>query len=145
MSIELKESGFREWHDHLDGIPSVGVETARLDECTAYYHDQGFRGLFGNPGFGFEQDNLDFLARTKNAKWLWFWDIGLKNIDAIYELSTNSNTLASIPNGLALISPASPCIADCDQSLDQSRINGLSESTSIRVSPLALQTQSQNL
>lgn len=87
MAIELKESGFREWHDQLDGVPSVGVETDRLEECIDHYHEQGFRGLFGSPNFGFAQDNLDFLEHTKNAKWLWFWNVSLNNIDAIYELS----------------------------------------------------------
>lgn len=87
MSIELKPSGFREWHDHIDRVPAVGMESHRIDECLAHYHQHGFRGLFGNPSFGFLQDNLDFLARAANARWLWFWDISLKNIDAIYELS----------------------------------------------------------
>jgi hypothetical protein len=62
------------------------VESARVEECIAYYHRGGFRGLFGTPEYGFDQDNLDFLRRTTNAKWLWFWDVSLKNIDAIYEL-----------------------------------------------------------
>ncbi len=31
MSIELKESGFREWHDNLNGIPALGVEEALID------------------------------------------------------------------------------------------------------------------
>jgi hypothetical protein len=87
MSIKRESSGFYEWHDHVKGVPGLGVETARIDECVAYYHEQGFRGLFGHEGFGFRQANLDFLARTNNAKWLWFWDVSLKNIDPIYELS----------------------------------------------------------
>ncbi len=87
MSIELREFGFREWHDHVDGVPAVGVESVRIDECLAHYRQQGFRGLFGNPSFGFTQDNLDFLANATNAKWLWFWDVSLRNIDPIYELT----------------------------------------------------------
>lgn len=87
MSIELKESGFREWHDLVDGEPGVGVETDRIDECLSHYHRHGCRGLFGHPSFGFTQDNLDFLARATNAKWLWFWDISLRNVDPIYELN----------------------------------------------------------
>lgn len=87
MSIQRESSGFYEWHDHVKGVPGLGIETARVDECVAYYHAHGFRGLFGHEGFGFQQDNLDFLARTTNAKWLWFWDVSLKNIDPIYELS----------------------------------------------------------
>jgi len=87
MSIKRESSGFYEWHDHVKGVPGLGIETDRVDECVAYYHAHGFRGLFGHEGFGFQQDNLDFLARTTNAKWLWFWDVSLKNIDPIYELS----------------------------------------------------------
>lgn len=87
MSIELSESGFYEWHDYLHRVPGLGVDSKRLDECVAYYHEHGFGGLFGHPTFGFTQDNLDFLTRTKSVKWLWFWDIALRNIDALYELT----------------------------------------------------------
>ncbi|MCA9267260.1 MAG: hypothetical protein KDA41_02260 [Planctomycetales bacterium] len=87
MGIELRPSGFREWHDHVRGIPAVGVETDRIDDCLAHYRQQGFRGLFGSPSFGFKQDNLDFLAGATNAKWLWFWDVSLRNIDPIYDLT----------------------------------------------------------
>ncbi len=87
MSIELKESGFYEWHDNLGKGPGVGVESHRIDECLAHYHRHGFRGLFGHPSFGFTQDNLDFLAHATNARWLWFWDISLRNVDPIYELT----------------------------------------------------------
>lgn len=87
MSIELRESGFREWNDHFDGQPGVGVETNRIEECLAHYHRHGFLGLFGHPSYGFTQDNLDFLSLATNAKWLWFWDVLLRNIDPIYELT----------------------------------------------------------
>ena len=87
MSIELEASGFYEWHDHMKGMPGLGVETDRIDECVAYYHKKGFRGLFGHPGFGFLQEDLDFLTRTANARWLWFPEVALKNIDPLYELS----------------------------------------------------------
>lgn len=87
MSIELKESGFYEWHDNWEKVPAVGVESQRVDECLAHYHRHGFRGLFGHPSFGFTQDNLDFLAHATNARWLWFCDIALRNADPIYELT----------------------------------------------------------
>lgn len=86
MSIELKDSGFYEWQDNIEGVPAMGVETDRIDECLAHYHRQGYRGLFGHPSFGFTQDNLDFLSRATNAKWLWFFDISLRNVEPIYEL-----------------------------------------------------------
>jgi len=85
MSIELKESGFYEWGEPPKG--SLGVDTERIEECIEYYHKRGFRGLFGHQRFGFQQDHLDFLAETRNAQFLWFWDISLKQINAIYELT----------------------------------------------------------
>lgn len=96
MSIEKKASGFYEWHSSLNGAPGLGVESGRIDECVAYYLEQGFGGLFGSPCFGFKEDNLDFLARTKDVKWLWFWDISLRNIDGLYEL-TNLDSVGVHP------------------------------------------------
>ncbi len=87
MPIELTASGFREWRDRDPDLPGVGIETARLDDCIDYYHRGKFRGVFGTPSYGFDQDNLDFLARVKNARWIWFWDVSLKNVEALYELS----------------------------------------------------------
>lgn len=98
MSIELRESGFREWHDHIEGVPAVGVESDRIDECLTHYQRHGFQGLFGCPWFGFKQDNLDFLAGATNAKWLWFWDISLRNVDSIYDL-TDLEYLGINPKG----------------------------------------------
>ncbi len=86
MSIQRDASGFLEWHDRLIEFPSVGIETARLGECLVYYHEKRFEGLFGCPSFGFQQDNLDFLSEVPNCKRLWFWDVELHSIDAIYSL-----------------------------------------------------------
>ncbi|MFT5527836.1 MAG: hypothetical protein ACI9G1_004989 [Pirellulaceae bacterium] len=87
MSIREQENGFYEWHDQPNVIPSLGFQSARMAECIAHYHTAGFRGLFGNPHFGFEQDNLDFLREVKNATYVWLWDIELTDIDAIYDLT----------------------------------------------------------
>ncbi|MBN1910566.1 MAG: hypothetical protein JW818_12550 [Pirellulales bacterium] len=87
MSIEKNKSGFYEWHDPPEGIPSIGIQTSRCKKCIAYYHEKGFRGLFGNPHFGFRQDNLDFLTETTNAKLVWFFQINIKNVEALYELT----------------------------------------------------------
>jgi len=91
MSIELRESGFREWRDYVKGVPGLGVDSDRIDECVAYYREHEFGGLFGNPSFGFNQDNLDFLTKTTSVKWLWFWDVALRDIDALYELKELSD------------------------------------------------------
>lgn len=94
MSIELKPSGFYEWGEPPDG--SLGIDSDRIEECLAHYHKQGFRGFFGTETFGFRQDNLDFLSHATNASYLWFWNVSLKNIDAVYELS-NLETMGINP------------------------------------------------
>lgn len=86
MIVQEESTGFHVWRDHTRNAPGLGVSSDRLEDCLAYYKSGGFRGLFGHPSFGFQQDNLDFLAQAQDAQWLWFWDINLKNIDAIYEL-----------------------------------------------------------
>jgi hypothetical protein len=85
MSIKLETSGFYEWDEKPKAM--LGVDTARLDECIEYYHAGGFCGWFGHSRFGFNQDNLDFLSRTADAKRLWFWDVALRNIDGVYALA----------------------------------------------------------
>lgn len=88
-SIERKASGFYEWDADrkLQQPHAVGVESARVEECIAHYDQIGAKGLFGNPTFGFQETTLDFLRLAKSKPtWLWFWDVALKNIDALYEL-----------------------------------------------------------
>jgi hypothetical protein len=87
MPIALETSGFYECYSPLNPAPSLGVDSTRLDEVIAYYHEKPFRGLFGHKSFGFDQSNLDFLARTSNATYLWLWDVTLDNIDGIYSLT----------------------------------------------------------
>lgn len=87
MPIARQTSGFFEWHEPLNPVPALGVETARLDECIACYHKNSFRGLFGHKSFGFDQDNLDFLTHTPNAVFVWFWDVALRDITGLYALS----------------------------------------------------------
>jgi len=87
MPIALEPSGFYEWHEPLNPVPALGIDSNRLDEVVAYYHEKPFRGLFGHSSFGFDQSDLDFLARTPDAAFLWLWDITLTNIDGIYALS----------------------------------------------------------
>lgn len=86
MPIELAASGFHEWHDRIHSVPFLAVNSDRLDDCIAHYRAGGFRGLLGNPTFGFKQDNPGFLSRTPDVTHLWFWDVELRNIDAVYEL-----------------------------------------------------------
>lgn len=87
MPIKLEPSGFYEWQEPLNPVPSLGIHTAKLEEFIQYYHEKSFRGLFGHPSFGFDQDDLDFLAQTPDAIFLWMWDVKLRQIDALYELT----------------------------------------------------------
>jgi len=89
MSIERKPSGYFEWDaDPRLGRPrSVGIESGRVEACMARYNEEDFSGLFGSPDFGFREENLDFLGRAKRKPaWLWFWDVELKNVEALYGL-----------------------------------------------------------
>ncbi len=86
MIVLEETSGFHVWRDHSCKSPGLGVATDRVQACMKYYRDGGFGGLFGHPSFGFQSDNLDFLAQATDVRWLWFWDIHLKNIDALYQL-----------------------------------------------------------
>jgi hypothetical protein len=69
-----------------DSPRSVGVESARLDECISHYHKGGFGGVFGNPTFDFRGANLDFLAKCPSASRVWFWDCSFESIDGLYAL-----------------------------------------------------------
>jgi hypothetical protein len=64
----------------------------------ARYNEADFFGLFGSPHFGFLEKNLDFLGQAKQKPtWLWFWDVDVKNLEALYgideldELGINPN------------------------------------------------------
>ncbi|MBI1325130.1 hypothetical protein GC170_18350 [bacterium] len=93
MPIELGQSGFYEWQDHpfwrQPDPPGagLGVRSDRIGEFVDHFVSGGFEGIFGHKGFGFEQADLNFLRRTPQAKWLWFWDSKLNDIEAIYELN----------------------------------------------------------
>ena len=79
------------WDDHVKGIPGIGIQSSRLDECIDHYHANGMGGALGTPFFGFQEDNFDFLGRIPCAKWLWFWEASFKNIDGLYSLNGIQN------------------------------------------------------
>jgi len=90
MGIERKPSGFYEWDAEakLERPRAVGIESGHVEKCMARYNEADFLGLFGSPHFGFREENLDFLNHAKvKPLWLWFWDVELKNVDALYGLS----------------------------------------------------------
>lgn len=72
----------------LSHVPSLGIESAMLRECIEEIHTQRFKAVFGSPPFGFKETTLDFLNEMKDLESVWFWDVDLKNIDALYGLSS---------------------------------------------------------
>lgn len=98
--IERQNSGFLEWHE-ADMLrkdrPGLGAESSQLQACIRHFQETGMSGWFGCPGFGFHEQNLDFLKSTPTADWLWFWDISLNDISAIYDLP-NLNYLGIHPD-----------------------------------------------
>lgn len=53
----------------------------------ARYNECGARGLFGHDYFGFLEKDLNFLALAKlKPLWLWFWDVDLVDVEALYEV-----------------------------------------------------------
>src|SRR4051812_44032651 len=90
MGIERKPNGFYESDadERLNQPHSVGIESSRVDACIDRYNEGGLKGLFGSPHFGFHGENLDFLNQTKvKPVWVWFWDIHLKSVEALYGLA----------------------------------------------------------
>ena len=85
MPIHRAASGFWESED-LAKVPSLGIESAKLDDCVRYFHEARFKSIFGSPCFGFEERNLNFLTRIPSATILWFWDVQLDDVDGLYEL-----------------------------------------------------------
>ena len=69
-----------------NGLVSIGIESARLDQCVAEVSRRGALGVFGAPSFGFTQTDLDFLERLPSLQKIWFWDVALRDVDGIYSL-----------------------------------------------------------
>jgi hypothetical protein len=84
MPIERK-NGFLEFHD-LGITPSLGLESSRLADCIAEVQRREWRGVFGNPGFGFRESDLDFLEALPELEQVWLWDGQLKDIEGLYAL-----------------------------------------------------------
>lgn len=93
-AITLQPSGLYEWPASREWkLPRcVGIDSRRLPECIARYNEGGLRGMFGNPYFGFAERDLDFLSQTcKKPTFLWFWDIELDDVEALYEVKEIDN------------------------------------------------------
>lgn len=84
MSVE-RIGQFLEFRD-CGVTPALGIESSNLDACVAEVLNRDWYGVFGCPVFGFEEINLDFLAKMPNLIQVWFWQVALKNIDGLYAL-----------------------------------------------------------
>src|SRR5215813_1456928 len=80
-----RENGFLQTDD-LAHVLSIGIESRRFDDCISRIKAKRVKGIFGCPSFGFEGSDLDFLREMPWVESVWFWDINLKNIDALYAL-----------------------------------------------------------
>lgn len=79
-----REGEFFVWED-LEKHPLLGIDSANLESCLKEVKQRKIYGVFGNPTFGFKEDNLDFLRKIPDIKSVWFWDVELKDINGLYE------------------------------------------------------------
>jgi hypothetical protein len=70
----------------MGGLPRLGLESAILSECIQEALAKPYRGVFGSPHFGFHETTLNALLKLPHLEEIWFWDINLKNVDAVYTL-----------------------------------------------------------
>jgi hypothetical protein len=72
----------------LQPWPVLGLESCMLDACVDEAASAGYAGVFGSPVFGFQEQTLDCLLSLPELKSVWFWDIELEDIDAVYSLKS---------------------------------------------------------
>jgi len=75
----------------LTETPSLGLESAKLSACIQEAKDHPYTSVFGSPGFGFNEPSLDALSELRNLESVWFWDVSLKSIEALYALPALRN------------------------------------------------------
>ncbi len=71
---------------NLAGGLSIGIESDNILACIEEVKKRNAIGVFGHPGFGFKQDNMDFFVDIPHIESIWFWDVKLKDVNGIYEL-----------------------------------------------------------
>jgi hypothetical protein len=67
--------------------PSIGIETRMIRACISAVKTKRFKGIFGTPSFGFEENNLDFLAQLPHLRQLWIWGCQFDSIEGVYSLA----------------------------------------------------------
>lgn len=70
------------------GKKYLGIDSDNIKGCIEEYNTGNYEGIFGNYGFGFKEDNFDFLHELTNVKSIWFWEVNLKNTEGIYTLDS---------------------------------------------------------
>lgn len=75
----------------LADVPSLGMESVHLSECIQEAKIRPFKGVFGSPTFGFKEASLDALVELPHLESVWFWDVSLKDIEALYALPALKN------------------------------------------------------
>ena len=65
-------------------VPSLGIESDRLQQCVAEARAKGFRGVIGTDPFGFREDNLDFLNELPRLRQLWISGSKLASVSGLY-------------------------------------------------------------
>lgn len=72
----------------LGDVSHIGLESSRLASCVSEAGRGHYKGVFGSPSFGFTETSLDSLRSLPELLSIWFWDISLKDVDAVYELTS---------------------------------------------------------
>jgi hypothetical protein len=85
--MPIAREGYYFVSQDLTDVPSIGIESANLDGCIREAKVHPYKSVFGSPAFGFFEESLDALGELPHLEYVWFWDIVLKNIEAVYALS----------------------------------------------------------
>jgi hypothetical protein len=67
--------------------PHLGLETDILSLCIEECRSHPYKAVFGTPSFGFRESDLECLRELPHLEAVWFWDVALNNIDALYALT----------------------------------------------------------
>jgi hypothetical protein len=67
-------------------VPHLGLESDILELCIEECLTHPYSAVFGTPSLGFRGTDLDCLSHLRHLEAIWFWDVALRNIDAVYTL-----------------------------------------------------------
>jgi hypothetical protein len=72
----------------MGDTPHIGLESKVLPACIAEARRARYRGVFGSPYFGFDERTLNALHDLPDLESIWFWDVALKDVQAVYGLKS---------------------------------------------------------